>query len=213
MTNANGRQQSGAIAIVAAIFVIYAGLSYYSDSTPAAVGLATGLSLAPVLLIAVVLLWRWTGGLIASSLTLVGCVVLYTKWAFLEEHYQWSNLVQQCGAYALAALGFARSLFAGQVPLCTKVMEKMHGALTAAETSYTRRATVAWAIFYALLTLAILVLFLVGPMRVWSFFTNFGTYVLMALMFAGEHALRAQLLPRRPNGGIWPALRQLLGGP
>ncbi len=204
---------SAAIAIVVGIFAIFAGLSYYSDSRPAAVGLATSLSLGPILLIAVVLLWRWMGWLLASLVTLIGGIVLNVNWTFLEQHYQWSNLVQQCGAYALAAAGFARSLFAGQVPLCTQVMAKMHGPVTGAELAYTRRATLAWAIFYLLITIVILVLFLAASQRIWSLFTNFGTYGLIAVMFATDHAIRARVLPRRDSGGVWAVLRQMLGGP
>lgn len=198
---------------MAAIVVIYAGLSYYSDSTPEAVGLATGLSLAPLLLIAAVLLWRWIGRLLASTLIVIGCLALYAKWRFLEQHYQWSNLLQQCGAYLLAAVGFARSMLGGQVPLCTQLMAKMHGPLVGQEITYTRRATAAWAIFYLLLTIAILALFFVVSLRVWSLFTNFATYALIALMFAAEHLVRSRVLPRRASGGWRASLRQLLGGP
>jgi uncharacterized membrane protein len=97
--------------------------------------------------------------------------------------------------------------------MCTQVMERMHGALTAEEIAYTRRATIAWAIFYALLSIAILVLFLVGPLWIWSMFTNFGTYALIAVMFGGEHLIRSRTLPRRETGGLWANLRQMLGGP
>jgi uncharacterized membrane protein len=201
-----------AIAIVVAIVATYAALSYYSDSNPSAVGLATALSLGPLLLVAAVLLWRWVGRPLASVIIVAGGLLLFDEWAFLKQHYQWSNLLQQCGAYALAALGFARSLWAGRVPLCTHVLEKLHGPLTALEIAYTRWATVAWATFYALLTIAVLLFFLGGPLRIWSLFTNFGTYALIALMFGADHLARACLLPRRAGGGVWAVLRQLLGG-
>lgn len=202
-----------AIAVVVVMVLIYTGLSYYSDSTPAALGLATGLSLAPILLIGAALLWRWIGRLSTSVVMLVVVALLYLEWSFLKQHYQWSNLIQQCGAYALASLGFARSLLAGQIPLCTQIMKKAHGPLTAAESVYTRRATAAWAAFYLLLTIAIFAWFLIGTLRSWSLFTNFGTYALIALMFGVDHLLRKRILPRRADGGIWTALRQMLGGP
>jgi uncharacterized membrane protein len=202
----------GAIAVVAAIVLAYAALSYYSESTPAAVGLATGLSVGPVLLILGVLLWRWNGRLIAGLAIVVGGVTVYLEWPLLVQHYPWSNLIQQCGAYALAAFGFARSLRVGQVPLCAQVLEKVHGPLTDPEISYTRRATLAWAIFYALLTTVILLLFLFGSPRIWSLFTNVGTYALIALMFAADHLMRGRVLPRRDDGGMLAALRHLFGG-
>jgi uncharacterized membrane protein len=200
------------LSIVGAIFIAYAALSYYSDTVPGRSGLATGLSLAPVLLIGAVLLWRWTGPLIALSILALVCGLLYQYWAFLKGNYQWSNLAQQCGAYGLVALGFVRSLFGARVPLCTQIAVRLHGPLGPAEATYTRRATVAWAAFYVLLTLAIAIVYFAAPPRVWSLFVNFATFGLIGLMFATEHAVRLKVLPHRRGGGTLAALRQFLGG-
>jgi uncharacterized membrane protein len=102
-------------------------------------------------------------------------------------------------------------LFGGRVPLCTLLSRRLHGPLAPAEIAYTRKATVAWTLFYGLLALAILVLFFVTSLRVWSLFTNFAVFGLIGLMFAADHALRRRLLPYRP-GGIMAALRQSLTG-
>jgi uncharacterized membrane protein len=88
----------------------------------------------------------------------------------------------------------------------------VHGPLTPAEVAYTRRATVAWAVFYALLTLAIAALFFAASPRVWSMFVNFATFGLIALMFFAEHAIRLRMLPHRPRGGALVALRHFLIG-
>jgi uncharacterized membrane protein len=200
------------LSVVAAFVIAYAALSYYSDSEPDGRGLATGLSLAPVVLIGVIIVWRWTGPLIALSTLALLCGLLYHYWGFMKSNYQWSNLAQQCGAYALVALGFVRSLFGTRVPVCTQIAERLHGPLGSKETRYTRRATVAWAVFYVLLTLAIVIVFFAAPPRVWSLFVNFVTFGLIGLMFAAEHIVRRKSLPRLPHGGMRAALRQLLGG-
>jgi uncharacterized membrane protein len=198
---------------VAVFIVLYAALSYYSDSVPDAKGLATSLSIAPVVLIGLVVLWRWAHRLVAGVLTVAAGVLLWRCWHLLQEYYQWNNLIQQCGAYGLVAVGFARSLAAGAVPLSTQISESLHGPLTAAETAYTRRVTAAWALFYALLALAILILFFLASLPVWSLFVNFGTFGLMGLMFIGEHFVRRRVLPQRRTVGILVALRQFfLGG-
>jgi uncharacterized membrane protein len=200
------------VTVIVAIIVGYAGLSYYSDATPDALNLAAGLSLAPVVLIGLALAWRWTRPWIAILICAVTAAVLYRYWGFIRGNYQWSNLVQQAGAYGFVTLGFARSLAAGRVPLCTQMADKLLGPLTAAEVAYTRHATVAWAIFYALLTLTIAGLFFVASARIWSLFVNFVTFGLIGLMFVAEHTVRLRVLPHRKRSGTLIALRQFLIG-
>jgi uncharacterized membrane protein len=112
----------------------------------------------------------------------------------------------------LIAASFARSLFAGRIPICTQLASTMHGTLTPAEIAYTRRATVAWVVFYALTAVAILVLFFAEPLRVWSLFVNFGVFGLMIFMGVADHALRRRVLPRHPAGGILTIIQRALIG-
>jgi uncharacterized membrane protein len=200
------------LTIVLALIVGYAALSYYSDSVPDAPNLAAGLSLAPVVLIGLALAWRWTRPVVTVLIFATTCAVLYRYWAFIRSNYQWSNLVQQTGAYGLVALGFARSLSGGREPLCTQMADRLHGPLTPAEVAYTRRATIAWAIFYAALTVAIAALFFAASPRVWSLFVNFATFGLIGLMFAVEHTVRQKVLPPRQRGSTLVAIRQFLIG-
>jgi uncharacterized membrane protein len=95
---------------------------------------------------------------------------------------------------------------------CTQLADRLHGPLTSMEVAYTRRATLVWTIFYGSLAAAILVLYFVAPLRIWSLFVNFGTFGLIGFVFVTDHALRHRLLPRRPGGGILAALRQSLTG-
>ena len=211
-TDSPGTVTRSQLTIVAAIFVGYAGLSYYSDSMPGALNLATSLSLGPVVLIGACLAWRWTRPLAALVICAASGALLYRYWAVVRSNYQWSNLIQQFAVYGLAALAFARSLQGSQVPLCTQLDERLRGPLTAAEVAYTRRATAAWAAFYALLALAIVVLFFAAPGRVWSLFVNVVTFGLIGLMFLVEHTIRSKVLPHRRGGGTLTALRRFLIG-
>jgi uncharacterized membrane protein len=88
---------------------------------------------------------------------------------------------------------------------------KLHGAPTPKEITYTRWATVAWTLVYALLAAVILGLFFTVPLRVWSLFVNFYSFGLIAAIFLIDHAIRRRVLPHRP-GGILAAVRQSLGG-
>ena len=199
------------LAAVVAIFAGYAALSHYSNSTPDAKGLATGLSLAPLLLIGAVMVWRWSHPLLASSIFVLTGILLYRYWPLLTAYYEWSDLVQQCGAYALVSLSFARSLVGGRVPLCTQLTATLHGSPTPVEITYTRWATLAWTLVYALLAATILILFFVASLRIWSLFVNFYSFGLIALAFVIDHAVRRRVLPHRP-GGVLAAVRQSLSG-
>ena len=172
--------------------------------------MGAALSIGPVWLIALALLWVWKWRVSAVVVAFLSGALLYLKWPFIQSHYEWSDLAQQCGIYGLVALFFARSLFAGRVPVCAQLAERMYGALTLEEIAYMRRATAAWAAFYALLAAAILGLFFLVPLRTWSFFTNFVTWGLMILGGFVDHALRQRVLPRHRKGGILTLIRRAL---
>ncbi len=199
------------LAVLVAFVVGYAALSQYSNSVPDAKGLATSLSIAPLLVVAAVLVWRWSHKVVAVAIFALVGALLIRYWTVLTEYYEWNDVVQQCGVYTVAFIGFGRSLFGGRVPLCTQLMSKLYGPLTPVEIAYTRRATVAWALFYGLLAVVILVLFFITSLRVWSLFTNFACFGLIGLMFTIDHAIRRRVLPHRP-GGMLAALRQALTG-
>lgn len=200
------------LAAVFAIFVGYAALSHFGYSDPNAKALGAALSVAPVMLIGVILLWRWTHALAALLAAALLCALLYWYWPIVEKHYPCSDLVQQCGLYGLVAVAFARSLFGSRVPLCTQLADKLHGSLAPAEIIYLRRATVAWAIFYILLTAAILILYFTAPLRSWSLFVNFATIGLMIIAGIIDFAIRYRVLPRRPGDGILAIIRRSLTG-
>lgn len=195
-----------------ALVVGYAALSQYSASSPDAKGLGAALSVAPVLLIGLILAWRWTQPLTALLIAAVSGALLYRYWPAIERNFEWADLVQQCGVYGLIAASFARSLFASRIPICTQLANTMHGTLTPAEIAYTRRATIAWVVFYVLTAVAILVLFFAAPLRIWSLFVNFGVFGLMIVMGIADHALRRRVLPRHPAGGILTIIQRALIG-
>jgi len=212
--NAAGSQSAHRLgwSLIALLVIGYAVLSHYSASSPNAKGLGAALSIGPVLVIAVILAWRWTNPGTALLIAAVLGAFVYRYWAVIEENYEWGDLAQQCGAYGLVALSFARSLFGGRIPLCTQLASTMHGELSPLEISYTRRATVVWMVFYALLTTAILALFFVASQRVWSLFVNFATFGLIIAMGIADHAIRLRVLPQHPGGGILGIIKRSLIG-
>jgi len=200
------------LAVIAALIIGYTVISQYSYSSPGAKGLGAGLSVGPIVLIGIALAWRWTHKLVAALITVLTGALLYVYWPFLKTHYEWSDLVQQAGAYAMVAVGFGRSLLPGRVPACTQLADQLHGPLDPSEIAYTRRATLVWFGFYALLAASIVIVFFEASAHVWSLFANFGSFGLMGLLFALDHAIRRRVLPRRPGGGMIAALLHSVTG-
>ena len=158
------------LAAVVVFFIAYSLLSHYSNLNPQARDLAVGLALAPMLTLCVVLLWRWSGALIAVSCAAAAAWLLRAAWPLLLQNFSIVYLVQQGGFYLLMACTFARTLRTGHVPLCTQLADKVHGPLSALELRYTRNVTIAWAVFFLLNLAATFLLFEFAPLRVWSLF-------------------------------------------
>lgn len=209
---ARRRVQMRQLAVIAALLIGYTVISQYSYSSPESKGLGAALSVGPIVLIGVALAWRWTHRLVAALITVLTGALLYVYWPFLKTHYAWSDLVQQAGAFAMVAVGFGRSLLPGRVPACTLLADQLHGPLEPAEIAYTRRATLVWFGFYTLLAAAIVLVFFEASAHVWSLFVNFGSFGLMGLLFALDHAIRRRVLPRRPGGGMVAALLHSVTG-
>jgi len=170
------------------------------------------LSVAPVALVGAILVWRWARPLVALVTATLFSACLYRYWPVVETHFQWADLAQQSGAYALVSASFARSLFGNRVPLFAQLADKLHGPLTPIEIAYTRRATAAWASFYALIAIAILILFFAVSPRTWSLFVNFAVFGLIVLGAIADHAIRRRMLPRHSDGGVLMAIRRAVIG-
>lgn len=205
------RRRLGLCAI-AAFLIVYASLSHYSNSAAETHDLGVVLALGPVLTVGLVLIWRstalWITLLSAAALALL----LRALWPFLVGHFPLVYLAQEAGFYGLMAASFTQSLLQGRTALCTQLADKLHGPLTPQELVYTRRVTAAWAIFFALVAAATLILFAFAPLRTWSLFANFCVPALMGLMFAGEYVVRHRVLPQAPRRGIMAALRVYFAG-
>jgi uncharacterized membrane protein len=200
------------LAAILVLVVPYAGLSHYANSAAKTRDLAVVLALAPVLGFALVLIRRWTRLSTALLAAAAAALLLRLYWPLLDENFSWVYLVQEGGFYTLMALSFGRSLIGNRVALCTQLADKVHGPLTPREVLYTRRVTAAWALFFASITAATLVLFYAAPLRIWSLFANFCVLPLVGLMFVAEYAVRRRALPHATSRGILAAIRVYFTG-
>jgi uncharacterized membrane protein len=201
------------LAAVVVFFIAYSVLSHYSNSHPEAQNLGAVLSLAPMLTIGLVLIWRWSGALLALLALAAAAWLLREFWPLVTENFPLVYLIQECGFYAIMAWSFGRSLFKGRVPLCTQLADKVHGPLAALELRYTRKVTVAWAIFFLTNIALMLLLFEFAPLRIWSLFVNFLSLPLIVLMFAIEFAVRRRVLPQGKRSSLIATLRVYFANP
>ena len=94
---------------------------------------------------------------------------------------------------------FGRTLLPGTTPLVAKVAALWRGTLDEAVARYTRRVTIAWTVFFAIMAFESIALALFAPLHVWSLFTNFVNYVLVLLFFVIEYQLRIVCLPNHEH--------------
>jgi uncharacterized membrane protein len=196
------------LAAIVVFLVAYAGLSHYGNSAVRTHDLGVSLALGPVLVVGLLLVWRWTHHLLVALLAAVGTAMLLRHyWPVLEKNFSLVYLLQEGGFYSLLAASFGRSLVGDRVALCTQLADQIHGPLTPQEVRYTRRVTAAWALFFVSITAATLCLFLFAPLRTWSLFANFCVVPLIGLMFVAEYAIRRRVLPNVQRRGILAAVR------
>jgi uncharacterized membrane protein len=201
-TPRSGLQLAAVLALIAA----YASLSHYCNVAGRR-DLGAALALLPFMVLAVSILRRSKRRLLWASVGVATAIVLYDCRALLEKNFSLVYLLQECGMDGLLAVGFGRSLCAGETPLCTRLADRLHGPLTAAETRYTRQVTLAWALLFVALMLITLGLYLAAPLATWSLFVNFVTFPVIVAMFVAEFAVRRRVLPPADRGGILAAVR------
>lgn len=110
---------------------------------------------------------------------------------------------------AMLLLLFANSLRKGSIPLITRIAITLDGPQSDRSQHYTKRVTQAWALFFALMMVETILLSIFAPPSIWSFFTNFANYALIALFMATEYAIRIRYLADQNHTGFISFLRRL----
>jgi uncharacterized membrane protein len=190
--------------------VVYAVLAHLSNSQPSARGLGVVLAIGPLLLVPLLISWNSRFRLPCLLACALACWFVQRHWSFLAGQVSLIYLLQQGGAYAGVGALFARSLLPGQTPLCTHWAALVHGPLSPALLRYTRRVTAAWVVFFAMLTAALILLYALAPLGVWSAFANFCAFPLVIAMFVGEYLVRGRVLPDMRHAGIMAGARLYL---
>lgn len=185
----------------------YAMLSHRASASPAPDLLDALVTIIPLLGLALLMAWRSAQRKLMLSLCLLACAVLFLISGWLVAHYKWVFLLQHAGIYALLCLAFGRTLQGGKIPMVSQFAQIVHGILSPALIRYTRAATWAWTFYFGGVTTLSLALFWLAPVHIWSAFANLLNMPLLALMFAGEYAVRCYRLPAADRAGPIEAIR------
>jgi uncharacterized membrane protein len=198
---------------IAALVIGYALLAHYTNKTSHSSSLGALVSIAPVVLIALVLAWNSPRRSVMLAVPTLLCIALWAGWSMLEHHFGLVYWLQDVGMLLILFMTFGRTLIAGRQPLCTRFAETVHGPLTPQHEIYARQVTVAWTLFFAAMALTSTLLFFLTPLASWSIFANFMTLPLVASMFIAEYCVRRRVLPDIQNAHILDAVRAFRNTP
>lgn len=193
---------------LAALLVTYALLVHHVNASGQASVLGATLALAPLTLLGLALALRResrTGGVLLLAIL---AAAAWSSWTVIEQHTGLIFWLQDISLILALFATFGRTLLAGRKPLCVGFAEAMHGGTLPPEhRRYASKVTVAWVIFFGTMAIASTLLFFYAPLATWSFFVNFLTLPLVALMFITEYLIRRYMLPDAPAAHILAAVK------
>lgn len=196
------------VLLIALVIVSYAVLVHHVNTLGHASLLGALLALAPLLLIAFISAINLDSRLLGVSFILLVSIVSWWALPLIKQHTGLIFWLQDIGLLLMLLITFARTLMAGRKPLCVGFAEIMNGGpLPAEHERYTYHVTIAWVIFFGLMIVISTLLFFFAPLATWSFFANFLTLPLVAMMFIAEYLVRRSVLTDLPTGNVLDAVR------
>lgn len=194
-------------AAIAAAAVAYALAAHYTSAAADAALWAVALAAAPIFLALGAFAQRRLDVvpllLVAAVIGGITALALPT----LQKNVGALYFLQHLGINGSLAFFFGRTLRAGHTPLCTVMARHTHRQVSDTIARYTRQVTRAWALFFACVATASVLLFFFAPIEIWSAFANLMTAPLVGLMFVGEYLVRLRILPRDERRGFLAAFR------
>ena len=197
MTNLPRRLRIMAILVLLTGYVL---LNHHLARQKQTGNLATLVACLPLLLAGASLAWRQPTFRVRAILLLALVTLPAIGWPLLKSHPANIYMTQHVALFGGLAIWFGRSLFSDRQALCTRFARFDQPVMTDAILRYTRRATLAWTIFFVAMVSTSVSLFLWSSVSVWSLFANFFSLPLVILMFAAEYAVRCQVLPEGRTG-------------
>jgi uncharacterized membrane protein len=196
---------------IALIIVVYVALVHHVNTSGQPSMLGALLALAPLLLITLTFALKVTSKLFGLCLILLFIIVSWVALPLIAQHTASIFWLLDVGLMLVLLVTFGRTLQSGQKALCVHFAEIINGGtLPIAHAHYAYKVTIAWVIFFALMILVSSLLFFLAPLASWSFFVNFLTLPLVALMFIVEFLVRRQVLTDLPESNVLDAVRAYL---
>lgn len=201
------QRRRAVLALAVVLSVCFAVLAHFAiiEGFPRSVG-----ALLSVIPISLFVLWavrrsRQRAG--AAALVLVAGAGLWFGWSALERNFPSVFFLEHAGGSLILALTFGRTLVGDREALCTKLARVVHGPLAPNVVLYTRRVTLAWAIFFATIFTVSALLYLGHFIAAWSLLANILNPILIGAMFVVEYAIRLRVLPDHERVGILGGIR------
>lgn len=191
--------------IILLLAVSYALLAHYTNANHNET-LGALVALTPIVLAILTMAWHSSHRLV--MLTAIGgaCALLLASWGKVAHHFNQIYWVEHAGSQLVLCMVFGRTLFNGREPMCTYFAKVVHGTITLEIALYSRKVTVAWVIFFGMMSSTSTIIFFTCPLPVWSAFAYFFTAPLIGLMFVVEYGVRRMLQPHMQHAHILAAI-------
>lgn len=187
---------------LAALMAAWAVAAYVGSTGRGSPDFNTAVGVVPVAAVVAMLLGRARHplGVAAGGLLLVAG--LAWLWPALRQNVALLYFTEHLGTNLALATLFGKTLVGPGEPLITRFARVVHdGTLSPRKLRHTRKATLAWTLFFLANATLSALLYGLAPHEIWSFYASLLTAPLVGLMFAAEHLWRMHVLPpeERPS--------------
>lgn len=195
------------VALLVAGVIAYQVLVYCLIAEQPGGGLGEGLMVAPLLVAVAFVLGRSRRGRLQLTAIAVFGIIGFLLWRKFGASPALFYPVPTLTVYAFLLWLFGRTLRPGRESLITRLATHVHGELPAEIARYTRRVTWAWCVFFVAMAVTSMLLFLLGPLPIWSVFNNLLNMPLVVAMYLGEYAWRLWRYPNFSHASIATVFR------
>lgn len=154
--------------------------------------------------------WGAVKAATGTAIVLCGLALLLPRW---QGDLNVLYVLQHICTNLVFCWVFGHTLAVGREPLVTRFARVMRrGDMPPEVMSFTRGVTLAWALFFAGISLVSAFLYLAVSIEAWSVFSNLVNSPLIGLMFVGEYALRRYKLRHLHHSALWDSVKAFRQG-